>query len=94
MKVLQINSSDVIGSRFNNFDIWHLLEAEGIQSRHLVWNELSDSASSSLFFDVPVRRKAANLAGRLETRLSVQSRLQYQSFSRPTARINSFFGKA
>jgi hypothetical protein len=74
----------VTESRFNNVNIRHLIEAEGIQSRHLVPNKLSDSPSSGLFFDVPGRRKATNLAGRLETRLSV--RLQYQSFSRPTAR--------
>jgi glycosyltransferase involved in cell wall biosynthesis len=83
MKVLQINSSDVIGRRFNNFDIRHLLEAEGIESRHLVWNRLSDSPSSGLFFDVPGSRRATSLAGRLEASLSIHSRLQYQSFSLP-----------
>jgi glycosyltransferase involved in cell wall biosynthesis len=83
MRVLQINSSDVIGSRFNNFDIRHLLEAEGIQSHHLVWKKLSDSPSSELFFDVPGSRRAMDLIGRLESRISMQSRLQYQSFSLP-----------
>src|SRR5258708_33015058 len=83
MKVLQINSSDVIGSRFNNFDIRHLLEAEGIESRHLVWKKLSDSPSSGLFFGVPGSRRATSVAGRLEASLSIHSRLQYQSFSLP-----------
>lgn len=83
MKVLQLNSSDVIGSRFNNFDIRHLLEAQGVESHHLVWKKLSDSPSSGLFFDVPGSRRVTSLAGRLEASLSIHSRLQYQSFALP-----------
>jgi glycosyltransferase involved in cell wall biosynthesis len=86
MKVLNVNSSDVIGSRFNNFDIRDLLVAEGIQPRYLVWNKLSSSSSSELFFDTPGSRKAAKKIGRIETYLSIQSRLQYQSFSLPLHR--------
>jgi hypothetical protein len=43
IKVLQVNSSDVIGSRFNGFSLSETLSANDICSRHLVWRKLSDS---------------------------------------------------
>jgi glycosyltransferase involved in cell wall biosynthesis len=86
MKVLQINFSDVIGSRFNGFDLRHLLGEAGIESHHLVWKKLSDDPSSSFFFDVPGSRTATNALGGIEARLSIHSRLQIQSFSLPLHR--------
>lgn len=86
MKVLQINSSDIVGSRFNGFDVRHLLAAEGIQSHHLVWDKKSDSSSSSRFFDVPGSREATKFLGRVEQAFSIHSRLQMQSQTLPLHR--------
>jgi glycosyltransferase involved in cell wall biosynthesis len=89
MKVLQVNSSDLIGSRFNGFDVRHLLAAEGIQSHHLVWKKQSDSESSSLFFDIPGSRRATRVLGRAEQTFSFHSRLQLQSLTLPLHRAFS-----
>ncbi|WP_248313035.1 glycosyltransferase [Bosea sp. F3-2] len=70
-----------MGSRFNNFDIRHLLAAEGIESTHLVWSKLSDSPDSRLFFEVPGARLANRVISRIESRLSIHSRLQWQAYA-------------
>lgn len=86
MRVVQINSSDLVGSRFNGFDVRDLLAADGINSHHLVWNKLSDGGSSTLFFDVPGSRTFTRALGRLERAMSIHSRLQMNSFSLPLHR--------
>jgi glycosyltransferase involved in cell wall biosynthesis len=86
MKVLQINSSDVIGSRFNGFDIRELLANEGVTSHHLVWNKISSDPASSLFFPIPGSRHATAALARIERKLSIHARLQLQSFSLPLHR--------
>ena len=50
MKVLQVNSSDVIGGRFNGFEIRGLLADKGITSHHLVWNKISKEGCVEPFF--------------------------------------------
>lgn len=86
MKVLQINSSDLVGSRFNGFDVRNLLKAEGIQSHHLVWQKQSDSESSSRLFNIRGVRRATTALGKLEHAFSFHSRLQLQSFTLPLHR--------
>jgi glycosyltransferase involved in cell wall biosynthesis len=86
MKVLQLNQSDSIGSRFNGFDIRHLLAKDEVESHHLVWNKLSDSESSSSFFDIPGSRRATRILGRVEDAFSFHSRLQLQSLTLPLYR--------
>ncbi len=86
MKVLQVNSSDIIGSRFNGFDIRGLLADQGIKSHHLVWNKISKEAASSRFFDVPGSRLAMQILARVERFFSIHSRLQWQSFLLPLHR--------
>jgi glycosyltransferase involved in cell wall biosynthesis len=86
MKVLQVNSSDIIGSRFNGFDIRGLLANQGIRSHHLVWNKISNEAVSSRFFDVPGSRFAMQVLARVERFFSIHSRLQWQSFLLPLHR--------
>ncbi|WP_284268641.1 glycosyltransferase [Bradyrhizobium iriomotense] len=83
LKVLQINSSDIIGSRFNGFDVRELLAAEGVSSHHLVWNKLSESRSSTRLFSIPGSRLLTKTLGRFERAMSVHSRLQPSSFSIP-----------
>ena len=86
MKVLQINSSDLVGSRFNGFDIRHLLALEGIGSHHMVWNKQSVSDASSPFFAIPGSRNATKVLGRIEQAFSIHSRLQLQSWTLPMHR--------
>lgn len=86
MKVLQLNQSDLIGSRFNGFDVSQLLVADGIETHHLVWNKLSDSDQSSRFFDIPSSRGATKALGTFEQAYSLHSRLQFQSFTLPLHR--------
>jgi glycosyltransferase involved in cell wall biosynthesis len=86
MKILQISSSDIIGSRFNGFDVRHLLREAGIESHHLVWNKLSDDPSSSFIFGLPGSRTVTKALGGIEAQLSIHSRLQIQSFGLPLHR--------
>jgi glycosyltransferase involved in cell wall biosynthesis len=86
MKVLQVNSSDLIGSRFNGFDVCQLLAADGIETHHLVWNKLSDSDASSHFFKIPRSREVTEIIGKIERAYSLHSRLQLQSFTLPLHR--------
>lgn len=81
MKILQVNSGDVVGSRFNGFDLAPLFEARGVTSKHLVWNKNSSSENSRRFFDIPQSRNVTKVMGRIEQRLSIHSRLQLQSFT-------------
>ena len=83
MKVLKINASDVVGSRFNGFDIRTLLAERGVETHHLVWNRVSDDPASSRFFDVPGSRIWNSAVGRIERKSSIHSRLQWQSFATP-----------
>lgn len=46
-----------------------------------MWNKLSDSPDSRLFFDVPGARLANNVIQRIESKLSIHSRLQWQSYA-------------
>lgn len=86
IKVLQVNSSDVIGSRFNGFSLSETLSANDICSRHLVWRKLSDSKASAKFFNIPGSRLATRALGLIERRLSIHGRLMPQSFALPAHR--------
>src|SRR5690349_9921563 len=86
MKVLQVNTSDLVGRRFNGFDVRNLLAEKGIQSRHLVWSKLNDGDFSTLFFDVPGSRTATKILGNMEQAFSFHSRLQLQSLTLPLHR--------
>jgi glycosyltransferase involved in cell wall biosynthesis len=86
IKVLQVNSSDVIGSRFNNFALRELLAANDVRSRHLVWKKHSDDEASVQFFNVPGSKLAVRALDRVERELSLQSRLFPQSFTLPLHR--------
>ena len=86
MKVLQVNSSDVIGGRFNGFEIRGLLADKGITSHHLVWKKISKEAASSRLFPLPGSRQATFVLNRVERLLSIHSRLQIQSFTLPMHR--------
>ena len=83
MNLLQINSSDSLGSRFNGVSIRGLLREQGIDSGHLVWRQHSDDPSVELAFNFPARRHLAAGLDRVERLLSVQSMLHLQWLALP-----------
>jgi glycosyltransferase involved in cell wall biosynthesis len=83
MKVLYIGASDLVGSRFNGYAARQFLDAEGVESRHLVWNAKSKRPDVQTMFDIPGMRLATRALGRLERRMSIHSMLQLQSFAIP-----------
>ncbi|MGP0091108.1 MAG: glycosyltransferase [Xanthobacteraceae bacterium] len=83
MKLVQINSSDYWGSRFNGFAIRGRLEQRGVESRHLVWRRFSSDPLVELAYDFPLRRYFAWGINQLEAVLAVQSMLHLQWFTLP-----------
>ncbi len=83
MKVLQINSSDFLGSRFNGFGIRDRLEQRGVESRHLVWRRQSNDPNVDLAYDYPLRRHIAWGLNQVEYQLGIQSMLQMQWITLP-----------
>jgi glycosyltransferase involved in cell wall biosynthesis len=83
MKLLQINSADLHGSRFNGFGIGKELAGRGIDSSHLVWRRYSTDHSAELAFPNLGRRLVAERISALERKLSVQSMLHLQWFLLP-----------
>jgi glycosyltransferase involved in cell wall biosynthesis len=83
MKLLQINSSDSLGSRFNGLAIREQLQTHGVESRHLVWRRHSDDPCVELAFDLPMRRHVAWGIDRVERLLSVQAMLHLQWLALP-----------
>jgi glycosyltransferase involved in cell wall biosynthesis len=86
MRVLQVNFGDVIGSRFNNFGIRHLLAEEGIAVTHLVWKQLSNDPEVAPIFAYPGSRFLNRKLDALERELSIHSVLQLHSFALPMQR--------
>lgn len=83
MNLLQINSTDAFGSRFNGVSIRERLQAQGIESRHLVWRQHSDDPCVELAFNLPLRRHIAWGLDQIEKRLSVQAMLHLHWLALP-----------
>lgn len=83
MKLLQITSNDLAGSRFNGLGIRSSLKDEGIHSTHLVWCRTCDDPDVRLAYDYPGSRFLTGVLNSLEYRLSLQSMLHFQWFSLP-----------
>jgi glycosyltransferase involved in cell wall biosynthesis len=83
IKVLYVGSNDIVGSRFNGYAARQFLEAEDIESKHLIWRPKSNSSNVQAIFNIPGVRLATYCLGRIERRLSTHSMLQMQSFSLP-----------
>jgi glycosyltransferase involved in cell wall biosynthesis len=83
MKVLNVGSGDIVGGRFNGYSASKFLDAENIESRHLVWNAKSKAPNVQAMFDIPGSRLATRALGLVERRLSIHSMLQLQSFALP-----------
>jgi len=87
MRVLQVNAGDIVGVRFNNYGIKDLLAERGVDSRHLVWNRLSDDPAVGKIFDYPGSRRLNDAVSRLERDLSIHSTLQLHSFALPLQKV-------
>ncbi|SIR14598.1 Glycosyltransferase involved in cell wall bisynthesis [Rhizobium sp. RU33A] len=82
--VLQINSGDLIGRRFNGYDLHPHLLSRGIRSSQLVyWNKQSDADFVSKAFDYPGNRYVTRGFMKLEQKLSMHARLQPHSWALP-----------
>lgn len=86
MKLLQINSSDFLGSRFNGYAIQDRLQQRGLDTHYLVWRRYSDDPSVELAYNFPYSRHMTALLNRVEGLLSLQSRLHLQWLTLPLDR--------
>jgi glycosyltransferase involved in cell wall biosynthesis len=78
MKLLQINSNDTFGNRFNGIAIRDLLRERGIESKHLVWRRWSDDPDVKQAFDSRLSQQMARVLAKAENLLSLQSWLHLQ----------------
>ncbi|TIX87105.1 glycosyltransferase family 4 protein [Rhizobium sp. P44RR-XXIV] len=84
IKAVQINSGDLIGRRFNGFDLRPYLQTHGIATSQLVyWNKQSDADFVSKAFDYPGSRIVTRGLMQIENRLSLHARLQPHSWTLP-----------
>jgi glycosyltransferase involved in cell wall biosynthesis len=82
--VVQINSGDVIGRRFNGYDLTPYLNDLGIQSSHLVfWNKQSDVPFVHQMFPYPGSLRLTRALNQLEDRMSTHARFHPQSWFLP-----------
>lgn len=92
MNLLQINSTDFLGSRFNGYSIRDQLLSRGISSKHLVWRRYSkEDPSVRLLYEFPGQEKIIRTINGIERALSIQSMLHLQSMG---IRWNSWFKSA
>lgn len=83
-KVVQINSGDLIGRRFNGYDLKPYLHCHQVESTQLVyWNKQSEADFVSKAFDYPGSRAITRGLMRIESRLSLHARLQPHSWTLP-----------
>jgi len=81
LRVLQVNRSDLIGRRFNNFDAVDELEASEVESRMVVWERKSDRANIRTFLGSSrLLRRANAFLTRTEASRDIHARYQKQSF--------------
>lgn len=84
LNVVQINSGDLIGRRFNGYDLKPHLNNNGVCSTQLVyWNKQSDAEFVSQVFDYPGSRSFTRAMTRLESNFSLHARLHPHSWTLP-----------
>jgi glycosyltransferase involved in cell wall biosynthesis len=84
MKVVQISSGDLIGRRFNGFDLKRHLERFDVESKLLAyWNNKSDTAFVSQAFSYPGSRHITRALNFVERHASVHARLHPHSWALP-----------
>jgi glycosyltransferase involved in cell wall biosynthesis len=80
LRVLQVGAADLIGRRFNNFDLVPQLQGYGIESRMVTRIRQSDDPRVRRIFGNSLSQRIQSYQRSLETKFSVQSRFQVQSF--------------
>ncbi|NDG49590.1 MAG: hypothetical protein EBY30_11245, partial [Rhodospirillales bacterium] len=80
LRVLQVTSTDVAGSRFNGLSAARRLAENGIDSRLLVWRKDGDDPDVAKFLPQRWVRRLNHLMQRAEHRWSIHARLQVQTF--------------
>lgn len=84
INVVQINSGDLIGRRFNGYDLQPYLHQQGVNSKQLVyWNKQSDVDFVSKAFNYPGNRIVTRGFMKLEQKLSMHARIQPHSWTLP-----------
>lgn len=84
MKVVQINSGDLMGRRFNGYDLKRHLEQYDVESKMLVyWNKKSDAPFVSRAFYYPGGRYVTRALDIVERQFSLHARLHPQSWTLP-----------
>jgi len=87
INAVQISSSDLIGQRFNGYDLRPYLAEKGVESTQLAyWNKQSDADFVSQVFDYPGSRALTRALTRVESGLSLQAKLHPQSWTLPSHR--------
>jgi glycosyltransferase involved in cell wall biosynthesis len=82
MKVVQINSGDLMGRRFNGFDLKRHLEQFDVDSKLLVyWNKKSDAPFVSQAFSYPGSRYVTRALNIIERQASLHARLHPHSWA-------------
>ena len=75
MKILQVSHFDLMGQRFNGYELNNYFTAKGIQAQQCVWDKKSDNPNVWKLFDLPQREKIKKYIEQIEKRLSIQSLL-------------------
>ncbi len=84
INVVQINSGDLIGRRFNGYDLQPYLLQHDVNSTQLVyWNKQSDAHFVSKAFNYPGNRIVTRGLMKLEQKLSMHARIQPHSWTLP-----------
>ncbi|WP_072378405.1 glycosyltransferase family 4 protein [Hyphomicrobium sp. NDB2Meth4] len=82
--VVHMNSGDLIGRRFNGYDLKPYLEKNGVNTTQLVyWNKQSDADFVSRAFDYPYSRLLTRILTKIEARHSLHARLHMHSWTLP-----------
>jgi len=84
VKVVQINSGDLMGRRFNGYDLKGPLEQYGVESELLVyWNKKSTAPFVSRAFSYPGSRYVTRALDIVERQFSLHARLHPHSWTLP-----------
>lgn len=84
IKVVQISSGDLVGRRFNGYDLQPYLKERNIESSQLVyWNKHSNATFVSKAFNYPGSRILTRAFMHLEQMLSMHARIHPHSWTLP-----------
>ncbi|HGH6031183.1 TPA: glycosyltransferase family 4 protein [Vibrio mimicus] len=84
MKVTHVNSGDLIGRRFNGYDLKPYLSDLGVETSQLVyWNKQSNADFVHQAFDYPGSRYITRAVNLVEQRLSLHAKLHPHSWALP-----------